>query len=120
MLGLFFTLLGEAATVRLIASEPPRVGIDAQLETTVQSVSAPSTNYFGPFEDILSEADHLRDVSERLETLADSHIGIEEVMIVAGSIRNIAAVLDVFTVIRSKAGLSQKNALSSPTSDYMN
>lgn len=120
LLGLFFTLLGEAATVRLIASEPPRVGIDAQLETTVQSVSAPSTNYFGPFEDILSEADHLRNVSERLETLADKHAGIEEVMSVAGSIRNIAAVLDVFTVIRSKSSSSQQNPLSSPPNGYLN
>ena len=120
LLGLFLTLLGETATVRLIADVPLRVEVGSQFDTTGESVCAPSTNYFGPFEDILLEADQLRNVSNRLETLADKHVGINEVMSVAGSIRNIAAVLDVFTLIRSKAGSSQDNGLSSPPNGYLN
>ena len=120
LLGLFLTLLGEAATVRLVADVPLRVEVEPHLDTTGKGASATSTSYFGPFEDILLEADQLRNVSERLETLADKHVGINEVMSVAGSIRNIAAVLDVFTLIRSKAGSSQDSALSSPPIGYLN
>ena len=120
LLGLFLTLLGEAATVRLIADAPLRVEVEAQLGTPSKSTSASSTNFFGPFEDILSEADRLRNVSERLETLADKHVGIEEVMSVAGSIRNIAAVLDVFTLIRSKAGGLQHNTFTPPPNGFLN
>lgn len=119
LLGVFLMLLGEGATTGLIASVPFRVEVTSPLETTVTSASAPSTNYFGPFDDILSEADHLREVSERLEALANKHAGITEVMSVAGSIRNIAAVLDVFTVIRSKAGHSQATTFSSPPNGHL-
>ena len=120
LLGLFLTLLGEATTVRLVTDVPLRVEGEAPLDTTGNDASATSTSYFGPFEDILLEADQLRNVSERLETLADKHVGINEVMSVAGSIRNIAAVLDVFTLIRSKAGSSQDDAVSSPPNGYLN
>ena len=116
LLGIFLTLLGEAATVHLIAEMPSQ----GRVEPRVQSAPAPSTNYFGPFEDILSEADHLRSVSERLEMLADKHAGIEEVMSVAGSIRNIASVLDVFTVIRNKASGAHGKALSSTLTGFLN
>ena len=108
LLGLFLTLLGEAATVRLIEGAPLQIEVKAKLDTTGRSNFATGTSYFGPFEDILLEADQLRNVSERLETLVDKHVGIEEVMSVAGNIRNIATVLDVFTLIRSKAGGSQR------------
>jgi hypothetical protein len=81
---------------------------------------ASGTSYFGPFETILLEADQLRNVSERLETLADNHVGIEELMSVAGNIRNIATVLDVFTLIQSEAGGSQDDALNPPTNGYVN
>jgi hypothetical protein len=120
LLGLFLTLLGEAATVRLIEGVPLRVEVQAELDSTGTSISATGTNYFGPFEGILSEADQLRSVSERLETLADKHAGIEEVMSVAGSIRNIATVLDVFTIIRSKADGSQEDPFTLPTNGYVN
>jgi len=120
LLGLFLTLLGEAATVRLIEGVPLRIEVKAKLDTTGTSNLATGTSYFGPFEDILLEADQLRNVSERLETLVDKHIGIEEVMGVAGSIRNIATVLDVFTLLRSKAGGPQEDALIPPTNGYVN
>jgi hypothetical protein len=119
LLGLFLTLLGEAATVRLIEGIPLQIEVKSKLDTTGTSISATDTSYFGPFEDILLEADQLRNVSERLEILADKHAGIDEMMSVAGNIRNIAAVLDVFTVIRSKAGGSQDSVLL-PTNGFLN
>ena len=120
LLGLFLTLLGEEATVRLIESVPLRIETEAELATREGRVPATGPSYFGPFEDILLEADQLRNVSERLETLADKHAGIDEVMSVAGSIRNIAAVLDVFTVIRSKAGDRKANLFNPPQNGFLN
>ena len=120
MLRLFITLLGEAATVRLIEDAPLRVEAKADLDTTGTSISKTGTNYLGPFKDISLEADHLRQVSERLETLTDTYAGVDEMMSVAGNIRNIAAVLDVFTLIRSKGGGSQDSVLVPPTNGYLN
>lgn len=120
LLGLFLTLLGEAATMRLIEGVPLHVEAKAKLDTTGTINSATGTSYFGPFKNILLEADQLRSVSERLETLADIHAGIDELMSVAGNIRNIATVLDVFTLIRSKAGGSQDSVLVPPTNGYLN
>ena len=119
LLGLFLTLLGEAATVCLIEGVPPQIALRAKLDTPGASTFAASPSYLGPFEDILLEADQLRSVSERLEALADKNADIDELMSVAGNIRNIAAVLDVFTVIRSKAGGSQNSVLLPPTNDYL-
>jgi hypothetical protein len=120
MLRLFISLLGEAATVRLIEDAPLRIEPQADPETTGTNISKTGTNYLGPFKDISLEADHLRQVSERLETLTDTHSGIDELMSVAGNIRSIAAVLDVFTLIRSKAGGSQDSVLVPPTNGYLN
>jgi hypothetical protein len=120
MLRLFLSLLGEAATVRLIEDVPLRIEVKVESDTTGASISATDTNYFGPFKDILLEADQLRHVSERLETLADTHAGVDELMGVAGNIRNIATVLDVFTLVRSKAGGSHDSVLIPPTNGYLN
>jgi len=119
MLRLFLTLLGEAATVRLIEDAPPRVDAEAELDKTGTSIST-GMSYLGPFKDISLEADQLRQVSERLETLTGAHAGVDELMSVAGSIRNIATVLDVFTLIRSKAGGSQDSVLVPPANGYLN
>jgi hypothetical protein len=120
MLRLFFTLLGEAATVRLIEGVPLQIEANAELDTTELSIAATGTNYFGPFKDISVEAEQLRHVSERLEALADTQVGIDEIMSVAGNIRNIATVLDVFTLIRSKAGASEDSVLVPLTNGYLN
>lgn len=120
MLRLFITLLGEAPTERLIENASLRLREDEDLNTRAPSISAAGTNYLGPFKDILSEADQLRYVSERLEMLADKHAGIDELMSVAGSIRNIATVLDVFTLVRSKAGGSPDSVLLPPEDGYLN
>ncbi len=120
LLGLLFSLLGEAATLRLIEGVPLQIEVKEKLDTTGTNDFATDTSYFGPFENIMLEADQLRDVSERLEALADKHAGIDEVMSVAGNIRNIASVLDVFTLIRSKAGGSQDDAPIPPADGYVN
>lgn len=120
MLRLFLTLLGEGATVSLIEGAPLRVEAKAELDTTGTSISTAGTSYLGPFKDISLEADQLRQVSERLEALTDTHAGVDELMSVAGYIRNIAAILDVFTFIRSEAGGSQNSVLVLPTNGYLN
>jgi hypothetical protein len=60
-------------------------------------------------------------VSEHIETLADRHPGMEDGLVsVAGNIRSIATVLDVFTLIRSKAGGPQDETTDLETNRYMN
>ncbi len=113
MLRLFLTLLGETAMVRLMEDAPVRVEAKAELDTT-------GTSYLGPFKDISLEADQLRQVSERLEALTETHVGVGELLSVAGNIRSIAAVLDVFTLIRSNAGGSENSVLVPPTNGYLN
>jgi hypothetical protein len=104
MLRLFVTLVGEAAMFRLLEDAVVPVATNSKSDATEESKSAPGTNYLGPFKDISLEADQLRLVSERLETLTDVYHGIDELMSVAGNIRSIANALDVFTLIRGKAG----------------
>ncbi|MGD0940605.1 MAG: hypothetical protein ABR905_12950 [Terracidiphilus sp.] len=124
LLGLFLAFLGEATTLRLIED------LRLQVEDTAESamISADTTDseverlvLAAAFEDLLREIDQLRGVSERIENLADNHPGMEEGLFsAAGSIRNIATVLDVFTLIRSKAGGSQEDALNPQTNGYIN
>lgn len=120
MLRLFITLLGEDATVRLIEDAPLKVEAKADLDTTGTSLSTTDTSYLGPFKDISLEAEQLRQVSERLETLTDTYDGVDEMMSVAGNIRSIATVLDVFTLIRSKGGGSEDSVLVPPSNGYLN
>jgi hypothetical protein len=124
LLGLFLTFLGEATTMRLIEDLRLQVDIGTESATTAEDATATAAN--GPattaaFEDLLLEIDRLRSVSERIETLVDKHPGMEQGLAsVAGSIRNIATVLDVFTLIRSKAGGSQEDVPAVPTTGYLN
>ena len=123
LLGLFLTFLGEATTLRLIE--------DLRLQVEVSPVSARITEDLitsaadGPvmaaaFEDLLLEINWLRGVGQRIEALADRHPGMEDGLVsVAGNISSIASVLDVFTLIRSKAGGSQE-APNLQTNVYMN
>jgi hypothetical protein len=124
LLGLFLTFLGEATTLRLIE--------DLRLQVDVSPVSARTTEDTvksaadGPvmaaaFEDLLLEIDRLRNVSEHIETLADRHPGMEDGLVsAAGNIRGIATVLDIFTLIRSKAGGPQDEVPDLQTNRYMN
>jgi hypothetical protein len=124
LLGLFLTFLGEATTLRLI--EDLRLQADARTESVPAPAGVTYSAADGPamtaaFEDLLLEIDRLRSVSERIETLADNHPGMEDGLVsVAGNIRSIATVLDVFTLIRSKAGGSQEDEPKSETNRYMN
>jgi len=120
LLGLVLTLLGEAATVSLIEGMPLQNEVEVKVNTAGMSQLPSGTSYLGPYEDILLEADQLRCVSERLEVLVDKHTGIEQLESVAGSIRSIAAVLDVFTLIRSNAGAPQDDVPDPPKNGYIN
>ena len=112
LLGLFLTFLGEATTLRLI--EDLRLQVGAGTESFTTSADTIYSEADGPvmtaaFEDLLQEINRLRSVSDRIEFLADVHPSMEDGLLsVAGNIRSIATVLDVFTLIRSKAGGSQE------------
>jgi hypothetical protein len=124
LLGLFLTFLGEATTLRLI--EDLRLQVDAKTEAATNPENTTASAAGGAaiaaaFKDLLREIDRLRSVSERIETLADKHPGMEDGLVsVAGNIRSIATVLDVFTLIRSKAGGAQEEAPDLETNLYMN
>jgi len=124
LLGLFLTFLGEATTLRLI--EDLRLQVDVRMESSATTADTTASAADGPpmaaaFEDLLVEIDRLRSVSERIEILVDKHPGMEDGLVsVAGNIRSIATVLDVFTLIRSKAGGSQEDAPNPETKGYVN
>ena len=124
LLGLFLTFLGEATTLRLIEDLRLQVDVRTELATTTEQTSASAAD--GPvmaaaFEDLLLEINRLRSVGERIEVLADKHPGMEDGLVsVAGNIRSIAAVLDVFTLIRSRAGGPQEETSNLQTNLYMN
>jgi len=124
LLGLFLAFLGEATTLRLI--EDLRLQVDDTTESATTSADTTDSEVerlviAAAFGDLLMEIDHLRSVSNRIENLADNHPGMEQGLYsAAGNIRNIATVLDVFTLIRSKAGGPQEDALNPQTNGYMN
>jgi hypothetical protein len=124
LLGLFLTFLGEATTLRLI--EDLRLQVDVGTEpattaadTAVLAADGPATG--AAYEDLLREIDRLRSVSQRIATLADNHPGMEDGLAnVAENLRSIATVLDIFTLIKSKAGGPQEDAPAPQTSGYVN
>jgi hypothetical protein len=124
LIGLFLTFLGEATTLRLI--EDLRIQADAEPELPATPADTLDSANDGPemtaaFEDLLQEIDRLRKVSTRIEFLADKHPGMEDGLVsVAGNLRSIATVLDVFTLIRSKAGGSEEDVPDLTTNRYMN
>ena len=124
LLGLFLTFLGEVTTLRLI--EDLRLQVDLRTESATATSDTTASAADGPvmaaaFEDLLLEIDRLRSVSAHIETLANKHPGMEEGLIsVAVNIRSIATVLDIFTLIRSKAGGPQEDAPNFQTNRYMN
>jgi hypothetical protein len=124
LLGLFLTFLGETTTLHLI--EDLRLQMDVRTETAETTAVIADSAVDGPemaaaFEGLLLEIDRLRKVSERIEALADGHPGMEDGLVrVALNLRSIATVLDVFILIRSKAGGSQEDGPSPETNLYMN
>jgi hypothetical protein len=124
LLGLFLTFLGEATTLRLI--EDLRLQVDDRTESATTTADTTDSKVerlvmAAAFGDLLLEIDRLRSVSERIENLADNHPGMEQGLYsAAGNIRSIATVLDVFTLIRSKAGGPQEDPPNFQTNRYMN
>jgi hypothetical protein len=124
LLGLFLAFLGETTTLRLIEDLRLQVAVRTEPVTPPTDTIDPAPD--GPamaaaFEDLLLEIDRLRNVSARIETLADKHPGMEDGLVsVAGNILSIATVLDVFTLIRSKAGGSEEDEPNPETNRYMN
>ena len=124
LLGLFLTFLGEVTTLRLI--EDLRLQVDVNREPAMTAEDTTASAADGPvmaaaFEDLLLEIDRLRKVSDRIEFMVDNHPGMEEGLLsIAGNIRSIATVLDVFALIRSKAGDSQEVVPDLESNRYMN
>jgi len=122
--GLFLTFLGEPTMLRLIEDFRLQVDVGPEPARTTEDTitsAADAPAMAAAFEDLLLEIDRLRSVSERIETLADRHPGMEDGLVsVAGNIRSIATVLDVFTLIRSKAGDSREEAPIPETNRYLN
>jgi len=124
LLGLFVTFLGEATTLRLI--EDLRLQGEVRTEPAATEPAPLVSAADGPvmaaaFEDLLLEIDRLRSVSEHIAALADKHPGMEDGLVsVSENIRSIATVLDVFTLIRSKAGASEEEVPNLQTNIYMN
>src|ERR1700683_1327265 len=124
LLGQFLTFLGEATTLRLI--EDLRLQADSVKVNGMPNADRANSAADGPamaaaFEDLLLEIDRLRNMSERIATLADKHPAMQDGLVsVAGNIRSIATVLDVFTLIRSKAGGTQEDGPDPKTNRYMN
>ena len=124
LLGLFLTFLGEATTLRLIEDLRLQVDVDTvpagTREDTITS-AADEQVMSATFDDLLLEIDRLRNVSEHIETMADKHPDMEDGLVsVAGNIRSIATVLDIFALIRSKAGGPQEEAPDLQLNRYLN
>jgi hypothetical protein len=130
LLGLFLTFLGEATTLRLIedlrlqtdakASSTNLTDLAAAAEETAVS-QADELLMAAGFQELLREIDRLRSVSDHIETLADKYPGMEDGLVsVAANITSIATVLDVFTLIRSKAGGPQEKTPDLQANRYMN
>ena len=124
LLGLFLTFLGEATTLRLLDDLRLQGEVSAESATIQEGENfseADEAPMDAVFDDLLVEIDRLRSVGEHIEALAATHPGMEDGLVsVAGSIRNIATVLDVFTLIRSRAGGPQDEFPNLQTNRYMN
>jgi len=91
LLGLFLTFLGTATTLRLIEDVFPLLEAPSKPDTTT------------PFEVIAREVEQLKGVSERLESLADNNPAVQDGLVsISANIRDIATILDVFVVVKSR------------------
>ena len=124
LLGLFLTFLGEATTLRLLEDIRLQADDNTELATNLADTTDPEVQKMvlsAAFGDLMLEIDRLRSVSDRIENLADHHPGMEQGLYsAAGNIRSIATVLDVFTLIRSKAGGPSEDAPYPQSNRYMN
>jgi hypothetical protein len=108
LLGLFLSFIGEGLTLRLVQDIAPHL--------TVTTKSYSST----PFEAILQEVDRLKNVSERLESLADQHPVVEDaLMSISGNISNTATLLEVLVQIRDQSDSVRKNVSKQQAGPYV-
>jgi hypothetical protein len=124
LLGLFLSLLGEMTTLRLIEDLRLQAGGQEVSVATTAGITgslAKTPQLAAGFEYLLLETGRLRDVCDRIEALTVKHPDMGDGLLsAAGNIRSIATLLDVFTLIRSKAGGSQDVAPLPKTNGYMN
>ena len=108
LLGLLLSFLGESTTCRLIQDIFPHPEI------------ASGEGALTPFKDILQEVNQLRKVSERLEALAGHHAFVQDGLCdISGNIRDIAAILDVFAVIRKRSDGVSEGEPKQQTTNYV-
>jgi len=108
LLGLFFSLLGAAVTLQLVQNVFPNITVTTEAGTIT------------PFEDILKEVGHLNSLSDRLESLADQHPSVEDVLMsVSGNVRTTATTLEVLALIRTKAGEAEKKEPKQRSDRYL-
>lgn len=123
LLGLFLTFLGETTTLRLmedlhlqVEAQPAPGAIGADPAAAAPDGSAMDA----AFNALLLEIDRLKNVGGNIEALARKYPGMEEgLMSVAGNIHSIATILDIFTLIRSKAGGRVKAVPPPPADGYV-
>jgi hypothetical protein len=118
LLWLFLTFLGEATTLRLM--ENVRLSDAVGAESGTAGSAATGTGTDQAFESLLQQVDRLKSVSEDLGSLADKLPGMEDGLVsVAENLRNIATVLDVFALIRSKSKGLQEDVSQQPPTRYV-
>jgi len=108
LLGLFLSFIGEALTLRLVQDVAPHLMVTMKSYTST------------PFETILQEVDRLKNVSERLESLADQHPVVEDaLMSISGNISNTATLLEVLVHIRDQSDSLRKNVPKQQAGPYV-
>jgi hypothetical protein len=113
LIELFVIFLGEAITLRLIEGVHLEFEVRPEPDATNPAAAEVPGN-------LLSEADRLRSGSERLQALAHKHPGIGDRLVgVAGQIRKLAMVLDVFALIPSTSEGPQEGASTRPLKRYV-
>jgi hypothetical protein len=113
LIELFVVFLGEATTLRLIE------GVLLEFEVRPES-DATDSAAAEALENLVWEADRLRSGSERLQTLAHKHPRIGDRLVsVAGQIRKLAMVLDVFALIPNTSEGLQEGASTRPLKRYV-
>lgn len=108
LLGLFLIFLGAATTRRLVQDVFPLLETPSEPDTTT------------PFAIISQEVSQLRNVSERLEELANKHPAVEDGLVsISSSIRNIATILDVFVVVKNNPDSLSEGEIHQQTTHYL-
>lgn len=108
LLGLFLRFIGESITLQLVHDVAPHLAV-----TTKSTAST-------PFETILQEADQLKNVSERLKSLAEQHPNVAEaLMSISGNINNTATLMGVLVHIREASDGEQEKEPDQKTGSYV-